>query len=574
MEKELSYNQHVSHLPRHLLQYVVDQNYSHYSAIDQAVWRYVMRQNVNYLPAVCHGSYLEGLKKTGLSTEEIPSMYGMTRILKEIGWFAVAVDGFIPPTVFMEFQAYNVLVIAADIRQINHIGYTPAPDILHEAAGHAPIIADNEYSNYLKRFGEIGSKAFSSSEDIELFDAIRELSILKEAPNIDSRLIEKAEHRVLNLQSAIHSLSEMAKIRNLHWWTVEYGLIGSLDNPKIYGAGLLSSISESVNCLSDKVEKIPYDINAADIVFDITKEQPQLFVAQDFKHLNNVLDQFSNKMAFKRGGDYAIELAIDSKSISTCEFNTGVQISGTFEELIKINNKGVYLRTKGATALSYGNKEIKNHGIKNHAEGFGVPIGNIVNMIDLVNIKSQINTKLEIIYDSGIVVKGHLFDIVEDGIGNMIILSFKNCSVILPSAKSENTILFDPCWGVFDLVIGQKIISAYPSPADRDSFPIEKIELTSHTIHPIISDKEKRLQNLYSSVRKMRNGDVNLDSIAAILNELISEFEDDWLLMVEICELVKYKNDKLYNLAYLHLMSILEKHPEHKKLILDGLSII
>ena len=63
MEKELSYNQHVSHLPRHLLQYVVDQNYSHYSAIDQAVWRYVMRQNVNYLPAVCHGSYLEGLKK-------------------------------------------------------------------------------------------------------------------------------------------------------------------------------------------------------------------------------------------------------------------------------------------------------------------------------------------------------------------------------------------------------------------------------------------------------------------------------------------------------------------------------
>jgi phenylalanine-4-hydroxylase len=36
-------------------------------------------------------------------------------------------------------------------------------------------------------------------------------------------------------------LSEMAQIRNLHWWT-EYGLIGTLDNPKIYGAGLLSSI--------------------------------------------------------------------------------------------------------------------------------------------------------------------------------------------------------------------------------------------------------------------------------------------------------------------------------------------
>jgi phenylalanine-4-hydroxylase len=30
-------------------------------------------------------------------------------------------------------------------------------------------------------------------------------------------------------------LSEMAQIRNLHWWTVEYGLIGTVENPKIYG---------------------------------------------------------------------------------------------------------------------------------------------------------------------------------------------------------------------------------------------------------------------------------------------------------------------------------------------------
>ena len=39
-------------------------------------------------------------------------------------------------------------------------------------------------------------------------------------------------------------------------------------------------------------------------------------------------------------------------------------------------------------------------------------------------------------------------------------------------------VLFDPSWGVFDLILGQKITSAYPNPADRDSFPIEKIHLT------------------------------------------------------------------------------------------------
>ena len=53
----------------------------------------------------------------------------MNNILGEIGWGAVCVDGFIPPTAFMEFQAYKVLVIAADIRQLEHIEYTPAPEL-------------------------------------------------------------------------------------------------------------------------------------------------------------------------------------------------------------------------------------------------------------------------------------------------------------------------------------------------------------------------------------------------------------------------------------------------------------
>ena len=123
------------------------------------------------------------MELTGISIEEIPRMDGMNRILKEIGWAAVSVDGFIPPNAFMEFQAYNVLVIASEMRTINHIAYTPAPDIIHEAAGHAPIIANPEYAEYLRRFGEIGSKAISSAKDFEMYEAIRLLSILKENPN-------------------------------------------------------------------------------------------------------------------------------------------------------------------------------------------------------------------------------------------------------------------------------------------------------------------------------------------------------------------------------------------------------
>ena len=105
-----------------------------------------MRQNIFFLKEYAHKVYFQGLLDTGISFERIPRIQEMNDILGKIGWGAVAVDGFIPPAAFMEFQAYKVLVIACDMRQIHHIEYTPAPDIVHEAAGHAPIIVDREYS--------------------------------------------------------------------------------------------------------------------------------------------------------------------------------------------------------------------------------------------------------------------------------------------------------------------------------------------------------------------------------------------------------------------------------------------
>src|SRR5690606_28298333 len=116
----------IDRLKKHLKQVIKPQNYEEYTPINKAEWRYVMRKNVDYLSQVAHESYLEGVKKTGISIENIPSMYGMNCILKEIGWAAVAVDGFIPPNPFIDFQAYNVLVIASDIRQSENIEYSPA----------------------------------------------------------------------------------------------------------------------------------------------------------------------------------------------------------------------------------------------------------------------------------------------------------------------------------------------------------------------------------------------------------------------------------------------------------------
>ena len=324
-------NIQVAALPAHLRQFVVNQDYKSYTSVDHAVWRYVMRKNVDYLSKVADESSVDGLRKTGITLEKIPNIQDMNDILGEIGWGAVCVDGFIPPSAFMEFQAYKVLVIAADIRQLEHIEYTPAPDIIHEAAGHAPIIADPEYSEYLRLFGEIGSKAISSARDYELYEAIRHLSIIKEDPYTAEEDIVQAQKDIDAIQADMGTPSEMALIRNLHWWTVEYGMIGSVDAPKIFGAGLLSSIGESENCLKETVKKIPYSKEAIHVSFDITEMQPQLFVTPTYRHLTKVLNEFADTMALRTGGSQGLNKAIESKNTATAEYSSGLQVSGTFQ---------------------------------------------------------------------------------------------------------------------------------------------------------------------------------------------------------------------------------------------------
>src|SRR6202035_4993147 len=180
------------------------------------------------------------------------------------------------------------------------------------------------------------------------------------------------EHRQKNLGEP----SEMALLSRLHWWTVEYGLIGPLDKPKIYGAGLLSSIGESVSCLEPHVKKIPYSIEAQNVPFDITTKQPQLFVTRDCRRLADVLEEFASKMAFRVGGLEGIRKAIDCHNTATCEYSSGLQVSGTFTEVVTGGDgSAIYLRTTGPTALAFGNKELPGHGIDYHKDGFGSPIG-------------------------------------------------------------------------------------------------------------------------------------------------------------------------------------------------------
>lgn len=566
-------------LPHHLFKLVIDQPFNSYTWQDHSIWRYVMRQNVDFLRDKAHPAYLEGLRKTGISIERIPDIQSMNGILQQIGWAAVTVDGFIPPAAFMEFQAYNVLVIAADIRPINQVEYTPAPDIIHEAAGHAPIIADEDYAEYLRYFGEIGSKAFSSAADYELYEAIRYLSILKADPNSSESAIEHAEKLLEQKEQNLGIPSEMALIRNLHWWTVEYGLIGDLHQPKIYGAGLLSSIGESAGALSDRVIKLPYNIDTVYYGFDITKPQPQLFVTPDFAHLTQVLDEFASRMALRKGGIEGILKAIESGSTATCVYSSGLQVSGTFTAYLLHQNQPIYIRTSGSTALSYLNKQLVGHGKSYHQHGFGSPIGRIKNAFkpprfledaDLAELGINVNKRCLIEFESGLTVKGVLLRTTRAE-GKLLLMSFSDCLV-----QYEDQILFEPSWGIYDMAVGESIVSAYTGPADPDAFGVDFPQPKEKTHKITYNDKQKYLFGLYKTMREIREENGDTTKLVPLWTELKCSYPEEWLLPLEIAEFCVESNinSPLVSEIITHLQLLRQSKPELENLIRRGLNLL
>ncbi|SDK42433.1 phenylalanine-4-hydroxylase [Pedobacter sp. ok626] len=574
-------NPQVAKLPKHLRQFIVDQHYEKYTPIDQAVWRYVMRQNYSYLKHVAFYPYIKGLQRAGLSIEHIPDLQTMNDNLGKIGWGAVTVDGFIPPAAFMEYQAYRVLVIAADIRQINHIEYTPAPDIIHESAGHAPIIADADYNSYLSYFGSIGAKAMFSSKDFELYESIRNLSILKEAVDAPAEDIARAEKQLQQISENMGEPSEMALLSRLHWWTVEYGLIGTLEDPKIYGAGLLSSIGESASCMSDKVEKLWYNIDTLNYSYDITKPQPQLFVTENFQNLIDVLETFADTMAFRKGGTESIVKAIECKNPATAVYSSGLQVTGVFTDMgIDSNDALTFIKTTGPSAIAVANKQLEGHGKFHHKDGFSSPVGRLKNQtsaledLSLEQLKElgiETGKRADLTFESGIHVNGLVKEILQHE-NKTILISFEDCTV----KESNGNVLFQPEWGMYDMAVGESIVSVFNGAADKDAYE-EITHISDKQTHKVVYDeKTQQLHAIYRTVRQIRENGTNQEQLPILFERLKSEYRHDWLSAMEILEILYHK--QLYPELEKEVRNYLElksaNEADHTKLINDGLHVI
>jgi len=581
-KKALSMNQEqvLASIPSYLRPFCVQQKYVEYTSQDQAIWRYIMHRNMFALRLYAHPAYVEGLERTGININRIPNIDEMNACLEKIGWRAVVVDGFVPPAAFMEFQEHKILVISAEIRNINNVLYTPAPDIVHEAAGHAPIIAEPLYAEFLQRVGSYGAKAVFSKLDYELYEAIRNLSIIKEYPDATAEEVQRAEMAMHDAIARNTAPSEAALLSRFHWWTVEYGLMGLPEDFNIYGAGILSSVGESKACLDPKITKIPLSASCVDYNYDITEMQPQLFVAKDFNHLLDVLEEFSSTMCFRKGGFESVTKLIASENVGTCVLDSGLQISGVFSEVLKDLNENIFwIQTIGPTQLAWNSQELCCHGTQYHSEGYATVLGNLKGAAkplymyddaDLAHAGILMGASVEFIFESDYRVKGILKNVTRRD-SHLLLIVIAGASIIDHNGNTIETYTDN----IFHLGVGSNVTSVFSGSADRSKFNVYPEPSKNKTIKIHHTRDQKVLFSLYDQVASMRMSGNGSISVLADIHERLEDYPNEWLIrleMLEHCNECHY--EPLAATLRTELMNLCTNSLELDDLIKSGLEMI
>jgi phenylalanine-4-hydroxylase len=227
--------------------------YPNYTKEEQENWKYLYNRQMQYLPGRACDEYLHGATQLNLSSEEIPNLKDLSQIFNKLtGWKVARVPGLIHEQNFFEMLRRKVFPSTDYIRKKEELDYTPAPDLFHDIFGHMPLLTNNSFASFYQMFGEAALNA----------------------DGINRKYLE-----------------------TLHWFTVEFGLIKNSNGMRIYGAGILSSLNEVQNALSNNVQVrdfIPEKIVEQD--YDVWHLQPILFAIDSFEQLEQGFKDWTKKV--------------------------------------------------------------------------------------------------------------------------------------------------------------------------------------------------------------------------------------------------------------------------------------
>lgn len=268
-------------------------------------------------------------------------------------------------------------------------------------------------------------------------------------------------------------------------------------------------------------------------------------------------------------------------SAATCTLSSGLQISGVLSRLLKDQDDNpAYLKTTGATSLAYNNRQINEHGIDYHADGFGSPVGVIKNLTKPLEELSNSEMKqfgfekgknISFEFSSGIVVKGKLINFVREN-GSLQILTFDNCKVISPNAEE----LFNPAWGLFDMAVGLSVDSVYSGTADKQKHNVYPPKSNQIAIPIKYSEKDQSKFKAYNEICNIRTTNIiDPKKLNSLWDKLEKDDLTEWLIDLEMVELAQIINDMDLINKIKNELKILAKQSEEKKDIIEsGLKLL
>jgi len=198
--------------------WTISQNWRAYTQIEHDTWDTLYARQIEVLDGRACDAFMKGLTALDLNTGGIPDFALMNARLKALtGWTVVCVPGLVPDAVFFDHLANRRFPSGQFIRKPDQLDYLQEPDIFHDVFGHVPMLTDPDFADYMQAYGKGGQRA--------------------------------------------QSLGMLKNLARLYWYTVEFGLIDDGNGLKIYGAGIVSSASESVFALEDpSPNRIAFDL--------------------------------------------------------------------------------------------------------------------------------------------------------------------------------------------------------------------------------------------------------------------------------------------------------------------------
>jgi phenylalanine-4-hydroxylase len=182
--------------------YTIDQAWASYSAAEHNRWDRLFKRSRAILHDRACDEFISMMHTLKLSESGVPNMERLSDRLEKItGWRVVPVAELVPDEIFFNHLANRRFPAGAFIRSEQEMDYLQEPDIFHDVFGHVPLLANPVYSNFMQAYGQGGQRAIS--------------------------------------------LGVLPNLARLYWYTVEFGLIRTPAGLRIFGAGIMSSTSES-----------------------------------------------------------------------------------------------------------------------------------------------------------------------------------------------------------------------------------------------------------------------------------------------------------------------------------------